>query len=913
MKNAKILLVGVLTLTLILPYITSPAYSTSDATGITVEVRTSSGNSVLVGAVVKILNANGTSGNSVEGVTDSTGKATFSKLFRKNSTGLQITYRHSSIVVYSNTSFSEWNNTSGFASVRVDVDDLVIRVRDASGTRAVANAQVNTTFTGYTGLFNSTTTNSAGSTTLQKMPFGTYNVEVKYRGVVVYDSSFSFMGSQVTLNVSLYVLKVWVKDAQGNYVPNAVVKVWRNTAPDDNVAPFAETTTSSLGLAEFTLMPEGTYYVQIIYRDVVVYTASTGIVISGADREVTIETSLQTYTITVYDSDGSTVLRGEKYSLSGQLYISGSTPFGTPATTTDGELNFGLVFPGEYRLVIKLGNLVVFDGTITAPTDTSVNAEFYDLIINIDPTGVFDERLLSELGVSIQMGDIFSAEGVTTQRALRIENLPKGTYNYVLKYGTTEIGAGEFTLNEDEQRVVLKPDIWTLTLDIRNADGEAIKATVTISTVDGLKLKTLDTDDEGVLELAGLIPITYEITVFYENVKVGFKQIALNGDTTLEIITDVFNIRIRVLDADGEKAIPTAVVIASRDEISRDGITDDQGIALLRNLPIGKYRLEILYYDNPVHRQDEITFDASKQIDIKAKGIIDVTFNVLDAAGEPLDDGSVEIFSGQARFSENITKGQVRFSNIPAASYRLSVKYLGVEVLDQLVPLSIEEDVRNINTNVYYLSVEVKKADDTPLSSKVSFLYRGKEIKVEETNENGKLVVRLPKGEYSVQAYFKDVVVAAESIVLRSDAELLLNAAVYKVSIKFVDISEKPVAGVSINLVREGDIVESTFTNQDGVAEFYVAGGDYEWMFTVDNYTFTSNFAVEDNKEFIIPYVVNNVNNQVMVFASVAGVSAISVFSLFKFSKPMQRRERGERRQEERRRTTVKRSRVPRI
>ncbi|MDJ0270900.1 MAG: carboxypeptidase-like regulatory domain-containing protein, partial [Aigarchaeota archaeon] len=701
------------------------------------------------------------------------------------------------------------------------------------------------------------------------------------------------------MDVSLYVLKVWVKDAQGNYVPNAVVKVWRNTEPADNVAPFAETTTSSQGLAEFTLMPEGTYYVQIIYRDVVVYTASTGIVIPG-DDEVTIETSLQTYTITVYDSDGSTVLQGEKYPLSGQLYIGGSTPFGTPATTTNGELNFGLVFPGEYRLVIKLGNIVVFNGTITAPTDTSVNAGFYDLIINIDPEGVFDERLLSEIEVNIQMGDIFSVDGVTTQRALRIENLPKGTYDYILKYGTKEIGTGEFTLNEDEQRVILKADMWTLTLNILNADGEAIKASITISTVDGLKLKTLDTNDEGVLELTGLIPITYEITIFYENVKVGFEQIALNGDTDLDIITDVFNIRIRVLDADGEKAIPAAAVIVSRDEISREGITDEQGIALLKNLPIGKYRLEILYYDNPVYRQDEITFDSSKQIDIKAKGIIDVTFNILDAAGEPLDDGYVEIFSGQARFSENITKGQVRFSSIPSASYRLSVKYLGVEVLDQLIPLSIEEDVRNINTNVYYLSVEVRKADDTPLSSKVSFLYRGKEIRVGETNENGKLVVRLPKGEYSVQAYFKGTVVAAESIVLRSDAELLLNAAVYKVSIQFVDISEKPIPGVSINLVRDGDIVESAFTNQDGVAEFYIAGGKYEWMFTVDNHTFTSNFAVEDNKEFIIPYVVNNVNNQVMVFASVAGVSAISVFSLFKFSKPTQRRERGERRQEER-------------
>jgi hypothetical protein len=75
----------------------------------------------------------------------------------------------------------------------------------------------------------------------------------------------------------------------------------------------------------------------------------------------------------VLDADGADLITG--IGLEGRLYL-GDTPYGGAASTTSGELSFGLVRARTYTLVVKMGELEVFRGEVSAPAVNSINARF---------------------------------------------------------------------------------------------------------------------------------------------------------------------------------------------------------------------------------------------------------------------------------------------------------------------------------------------------------------------------------------------------------------------------------------------------------------------------------------------------------------------------------------------------------
>ena len=843
------------------------------ATGVTINVRTSDTNQPVVGALVRV---NGTSTNS----TNSVGNAVFGGLNRKANATVEVLFR--GFTVYYNPVFNaSLLNPSNPAqvTVRVNVTTMVLFARTALGN-PVPNVRITLTYGSYT---NTTTTGSDGRASIPFMPNTTYTISTTYRGYDVGTFTKAYGGSGLTLDLNLFSIRAIVEDLNGNPVPSATVKVWYGVRQSGNTTGFESATTDSSGVAILDRLPAGNYPLDVEYRGENVYQTTSNIAVSSGQVVHRARTDLVNYRVRILDFDGAEQITG--ITLQAQLYRD-TSPYGDPVTTSTGEFGFGLVKSRTYRLVVKMGDTEVFRGDVRAPDDTSVNGKFFDVFFRVDASGTRSERLVSTVGLRIQLGS-FSSERTTVNGATGFQNIPAGRYSYEITRGTYVIGSGTVEINQDEQRITLRPTLWTVKLQINNDMGEGIAGAVELKSYDDVSLGVFQADENGATTVSGLLPILYRGVVNYKGVKVndGF-EFTLDADQKEVVVsTKVFNVVFRVFDADGETALSSAQVTVSLGEISAENVTDSDGRASVKNLPIGSYNIAVNYLNIGVH-EETVRIDSSREIVLKAKNVVDVIVEVVDDDGAPLESGDVEIVLGVVKKAGEIENGRVIFKDIPASTYRLSARYKGVTVYDRQTVFRADEDLVRVQAAVYYLRLTVKRMDDTVLpAAYVSVAQGGRKIGDGFTDQSGRLELKLPRGDFAVEVSYQDTVVLSQSISLVQTTQLNLQAKVYRVDVRIIDPSGEPVAGAEVSLNRGDKVIERKVTDEEGKAVLYAAEGDYTWTMKIGEYTYSSGYSSKANKSLSILHVVDNPQWQGVVLAATAAVSTSSVFGLLRWGK----------------------------
>ncbi|MDJ0271143.1 MAG: carboxypeptidase regulatory-like domain-containing protein, partial [Aigarchaeota archaeon] len=634
-------------------------------TGVTIRVLTIDTNQPLKGADVRI---NGTA----IGATNATGHVNANTLNRMSNSTVEVFFR--GVRVYHHPYFNATRlNPSNPAQVtiRVNVTTMVLFARTALGN-PVPNVRITLVYGSYT---NTTTTGSDGRASLAFMPNTTYTISTSYRGYDVGTFTKAYGGSGLTLDLNLFSIRAIVEDLNGNPVPSATVKVWYGMRQSGNTTGFESATTDSDGVAILDKLPAGNYPLDVEYRGENVYQTTSNIALSSGQVVHRARTDLVNYRVRILDFDGTEQITG--ISLQAQLYRD-ATPYGDPVTTATGEFAFGLVKSRTYSLVVKMGDTEVFRGDVRVPDDTSVAGKFFDVFFRVDASGTRSERLVSMVGLRIQLGS-FSSERTTVNGATGFQNIPAGRYSYEITRGTYVIGSGTVEINQDEQRITLRPTLWTVKLLINNDQGEGIAGAVELKSYDDVSLGVFQAGENGEVSVSGLLPILYRGVVNYKGVKVndGF-EFTLDADQKEVVVaTKVYNVVFRVFDADGETALSSAQVTVSLGEISAESVTDSNGRASVKNLPIGSYNVAINYLSIDVH-EETVRIDSSREIVLKAKNVVDVIVEVVDDDGVPLESGDVEIVLGVVKKSGEIENGRVTFKDIPASTYRLSARYKGV-------------------------------------------------------------------------------------------------------------------------------------------------------------------------------------------------------------------------------------------
>ncbi|MEM0336295.1 MAG: hypothetical protein QXN23_03025 [Candidatus Caldarchaeum sp.] len=842
-------------------------------TGVTIRVLTIDTNQPLKGAEVRI---NGTA----IGATNATGHVNANTLNRMSNSTVEVFFRD--VRVYHHPYFNATRlNPSNPAQVtiRVNVTTMVLLARTALGN-PVPNVRITLVYGSYT---NTTTTGSDGRSSLAFMPNTTYTISTSYRGYDVGTFTKAYGGSGLTLDLNLFSIRAIVEDLNGNPVPSATVKVWYGVRQSGNTTGFESATTDSDGVAILDKLPAGNYPLDVEYRGENVYQTTSNIALSSGQVVHRARTDLVNYRVRILDFDGTEQITG--VSLQAQLYRD-ATPYGDPVTTATGEFAFGLVKSRTYSLVVKMGDTEVFRGDVRVPDDTSVAGKFFDVFFRVDASGTRSERLVSTVGLRIQLGS-FSSERTTVNGATGFQNIPAGRYSYEITRGTYVIGSGTVEINQDEQRITLRPTLWTVKLLINNDQGEGIAGAVELKSYDDVSLGVFQAGENGEVSVSGLLPILYRGVVNYKGVKVndGF-EFTLDADQKEVVVTTkVYNVVFLVFDADGETALSSAQVTVSLGEISAESVTDSNGRASVKNLPIGSYNVAINYLSIGVH-EETVRIESSREIVLKAKNVVDVIVEVVDDDGVPLESGDVEIVLGVVKKSGEIENGRVTFKDIPASTYRLSARYKGVTVYDRQTVFRSDEDLVRVQAAVYYLRLTVKKMDDTVLpAAYVSVFQGGRKIGDGFTDQSGRLEIKLPRGDFALEVSYQDTVVLSQSISLAQTTPLALQAKVYRIDVRIIDPSGEPVAGAEVSLNRGEKVIERKVTNEDGIAILYAAEGDYTWTMKIGEYTYSSSYSSRANKSLSILHVVDNPQWQGVVLAATAAVSTSSVFGLLRWGR----------------------------
>ncbi|MEM4189226.1 MAG: carboxypeptidase-like regulatory domain-containing protein [Candidatus Caldarchaeum sp.] len=873
-------------------------------TGVTFNVRTLDGSQAVRWAVVKI------NGTAASADTDASGNAVISNLNRKANVTLEVFFRD--VRVYNNPNFNATRaNPSNPAQVtlRVNVTTMRINARTSLGS-PVANVKLTLTYGSY---INTTITGGDGSASIPLMPNTTYTITASYRGYVILDGfTAAYGGSPLTLTLNLFSIHATVQDQEGNPAPSATVRVWYGVRQSGNTTGFASAETDSSGVAVIDALPSGNYFLNVEYRGETVYQSPAAVVVSSGSVNHVARTDLVRYRVRVLDADGVDLITG--FSLEGRLYRD-STQYGEPATTSSGELSFGLVKSRTYTLVVRMGDVEVFRGEVNTASDRSVAGKFYDAIIRVEASGTPSERLVSTVTVKLRLSN-YNVERTTSNGAVRFENLPAATYSYEITRGPYTIGTGTIEINMDEGRPTIRPTLYTLKLKLTNDVGEGIPASAQLRTYDDIVLGVFQAGEGGEVSVGGLIPILYRGVASYRNVKVhdGFEFLMDQNNKEVVVQTKVYNVVFRLMDSDGEAAVANAELSVTAEGITESATTNSTGRASVKNLPVGSYTIRASTLNIPVH-EETVRIEASREFTLKARGIIDVGVEVVDDDSVPLEAGGIQIALGAARFSGNISDGRVRFANIPAGTYRLSVQYKGFTVYDRQLSFSTDEDTVRISAAVHYLRLSIVKSDGTPLAeASVAAVSSAKTIATASTDQSGRAVLKLPRGDFSVDVLYQDTTVHSQTISITQSMILNLRAKVYRVDVRITKPDGTPVQGAELSVSRGNKLVEKSVTDDEGKARLYIAEGDYAWTMRINGYTYTSSYSSKQDKELAIVHVEEKPEMQGVVLAATAAVSFSSVVGLVRWGriKPSARPRRHSA-EAERRPATLKRTRPPRV
>lgn len=896
------LLLFVLSLAVIIALYSFPSASASYGT-LSITVKNKDG-SVLPGATVRV--------NGTVGTTDENGVVSFTNVNLYANHSIKITYLGFS--VYEVSVF----NASGSSAVTftASVSSWSIKVYDASGRNAVPNATVRLK---VNVLEREGRTNKDGLVTFENMPWTSgYRVRVFYAGREVFNEEKGLGENTRSIEVraALYNLTVRVNDRSGKPVQGVEVRVWNGSTA---YPVYATATSGPDGRASLKYLVSENYIVLSTYRGDVLSNETLSVT---EDKVYTVSAPLQMVNVTVYNSKGTRVIRGEGYELKGQLFRDG-IPYSGVTLTKDGTLRLGhAYYPRSYRLVVSFAGVEVYDGICEVNEQTAsfnINAEFYDLLVQVSEEGIFSGKLREKVTVTLSLGDAFSVTATTSQGVATINDVPHTTYDYRIHYGTYLVGSGEVGFTRDMEAVTLKLRSYRLNVTLINSEGGGVPATVTVKTYDGEVLGDVKADDRGLAVLNGLIPIRYSIYVKHMGFDVGSAEdVVLDGDREITVETSVHNLKLMVLDYDGIDPIEGAEVNVKVGDARLGGTTNSSGIAIVRNVPQTTCDLSIELHGIEIYR-DSLRVTSSSLRTVSKTYVYDLVVKVFDAEKMPLDKGTVAVLFGDYKLEANVTAdGTARLENLPAS--RLLIKYYlyGVAAGEVTPDLQYDEQSVELLSKVYTVTLNYRMADGKPMSSGYVKVYLGaRELMTVDVDRTGRISSRLPKGDYTFAAYYQDVEVSKKEVSVYDRVSMALDAEVYLTVLRVKDARGRPIVGAEVKISREGRAPIYGVTDSDGTFSTYLAKGQYGWQLRIGDYMLNSTYEANSNNEVVVVHLTPRVAEPYVVLGTASGIIALVAFFYSKkfikrratLTRPALRRQKSGGQEGE----SVQRRRLPRI
>lgn len=762
--------------------------------------------------------------------TNTLGQVSFSNM--NTSLVYTLTVKFMNVTVYTNAT---WNYTKHGGNVRVNVFKPVVCAKSSDGQDPVPGAVVKLSTTATDPDFESSQTAGAdGCTTFTQLPSTAYTFNVSYRtlGVKVesIDSrTISSSAYQFTFNLALYRLILIAKDADGNPVANVRVSIWRGTATGP---PPLEGVSNEQGELRIKLLPSGSYVLKMFYKDDQIYDGSGTPISINSNLERTFNLPLKKLTMTLKSLSGRLA---SSYTLQLKLYA-GSVTYAT-STTSNGVASFGHVYTGRsYTYEVLFEGNVIGSGTIDREKigDLEVVVNIGRFFVRLDDSEILEGLRPVLVGsiIELSVGSFRSGGEFDGSKEVVFDEHPFVRYSYEIRIGDSVIKRGELTPVRNGQEIRVKPDAYSVTIEVVTIDERRMDGTVRLFVLGSRNVGDFNVEG-GRASINGLLRLGYRYLVKYMDVDVAEGEIQSSDlGSTIRVVARVGDVGITVYNSKGDRPLPSAVVKLEIARYSAFKVADSQGKVVFQDVPLSKVLVTVSFRGIKVHSNYYYFSPDARALTITGTAVYDVLVSVRDGENDPLVGGELRFSIGDYVETKALASREPTVLElVPNGTALFTVNYLGVDVFEGQHKIQSDGETIDLRVKVYTMRVQVMMQTfqkPVPLDrAKVVFETKGKKVYEGETS-NGLIAVKLPAADYLVSAMYLGKFVGSKSVTHDQTKYIEILTNVYEASLKFFKLDGSPLAGQRIALMSDGYQVLEGTTSEGGEFHTFLPQGKYE-------------------------------------------------------------------------------------
>jgi len=813
------------------------------------------------------------SGNTWSGLTDSFGIVMFTGLLADSYT-LRADYKKTFVSTYGPFLLQG----DRLITLNCTVYDWVITVLDGSiaGNETIVGAKVS--IKSLT-MNDSLTSDSSGRARFSRIPLGSYGCTVSYEGLKIAERTL-YLGTQNqqdSIPTNMLDLILGCLDVSERPAVGVTLKLWNSTG-----ALVGQGQTGLNGQAKFKNLPgaPNQYRAEAFFQGKSIgslgpFTLNT----DGLLRTMVLQ--LARLTLTVKDYNSLSIM--SNLNIKASAYLDGQLAVESSSTT--GDIDLGSLVLGTYSINVTFGNVTVasFLHTLTKESQQrTVNANFYDVTARVDASELLNSAQAQNLRMRLEYGGFAAESSVGVSGDALFQNVPPATCRLTLLKGGIVVGSGLVAVSSQDQLLPsMKPTTYNLSLKVVDAELHPLFCSIRLVEAGGIPIATLESNQSGAAVFPRILGLTYDVAVNCKGYIVARQDVQVSQDTFLQIVAKVYRIAVRLTDFEASTPIQGATIEATAQDLvgTETRVTDSQGKAVFQDMPSADYLLTAKFMNVKVSAIS-VTLRGNENITFSSPGIYDMTVRCLDADGNQLKLGEVQVLLGGREVGmKNLDEsGLAEFINLPNTTYQILTFLYKEQVGMVSVALDSQGQVVQLETVASTLRIKLSAADNTTIvDANVTVLKDGRRIASKTPSPlDPRTSFTLPPGSYRIQVYYQDRSVSDIIEAHRSSKDLEIPCTVYKCRVKAIDLRHEPIQGTEIYISEDTNTFLSIVTNSSGLAEFYLAGGQHTWRIVMGGRSSSSVVNTERNVQILLL----NVQDQPSLAAVAAAGSAIPLLLL---------------------------------
>ena len=419
--------------------------------------------------------------------------------------------------------------------------------------------------------------------------------------------------------------------------------------------------------------------------------------------------------------------------------------------------------------------------------------------------------------------------------------LPSGEHNFEVLWKGVQVAEKSRDVVEDMEEQVIECDVYELEIQVEDEEGESVDNARVETRYQGQLLDEMRTDENGWTPESRLPGEELNIRIYWRGVQVYDQTYELEDNSEITRTASIYHVDFELEDHHGELLDDASISLYDGGSLIESGTTGSHGRVSMR-LPVGDHLTEIEWKGVTVY-EDEEHIGASRDMSIAVEDIHHVTFETLDSDGIGVDRASIVTTVGDEQVDSGRTENGLFTTRVPTpygenGEVTVTAYWRDVQVLQDTETVEGDrlDDTIELELDIYYLEYELLDVEGEPVENARVFITHseiteGSDLIADRaTDEDGMIEFRLPRGEQTLEARWKEVTISQDDVTLDSNTDESIDADVYYVDMEIIDDLGETLSGAEVRITYPEieKLYQSQHTDENGEAVSRIPAAEWD-------------------------------------------------------------------------------------